>query len=505
MRLDSWLGMVLSGLAGLALPLSFAPFELFPVAPLSAAILFFIWTRVPARRAFLCGWIYGLASFGFGVFWIHESFQFNNIAIGWALLLTGFLAMFLALYPAMVGYAARRLGVENQRYQLLLLMPAAWVLAEWVRGWLFTGFTWLQLGYSQVGSPLQGLFPVGGIYTAGWAVALSAGLLVLAAREKGNRRWPWLVALVLAWIGAGLLGMAKWTEPSGGALEVALVQGNLPQDKKWLPEMRRPTLERYLRLTREHWDADLIVWPESALPGLRDRFDGYIDRLAAEAQANDSNVVFGVPVLDRDTQKFYNSVFVVGESNGDGEMAYHKRHLVPFGEFLPLDSLIRPVTEALGLPVADFSPGPDKQPLLEAAGVRLGLSICYEIAFGDEIRKALPQAQVLVTVSNDAWFGTSIGPLQHMQIARARALETGRYLLRATNTGVTAIVGPDGVVEGQVPQFEVQVLEGKIFPMAGMTPYARTGDAAVIALVVLVLIGCMVISRRQSASAAVNS
>jgi apolipoprotein N-acyltransferase len=289
--------------------------------------------------------------------------------------------------------------------------------------------------------------------------------------------------------------MVKWTEPAGDALEVALVQGNMPQDKKWLPEMRRPTLERYLRLTREHWDADLIVWPESALPGLRRNFDGFIDDLAAEARANDSDVVFGVPVLDPESLELFNSVFVVGGS----EMVYHKRHLVPFGEYLPLDALIRPVTEVLGLPVADFNPGSDVQPLLEAAGYRLGVSVCYEIAFGDEIVKALPEAQVLVTVSNDAWFGTSIGPHQHMQIARARALETGRYLLRATNTGVTAIVAPDGAIQSRAPQFQVQVLEGEIFPMEGMTLYARTGDSVVIALLVLLLMGCFAASRRQSA------
>ncbi|NCF80343.1 MAG: hypothetical protein GWP74_01915 [Proteobacteria bacterium] len=217
MRLNSRLGMVLSGLAGLVLPLSFSPFNLFPVAPLSVAILFAVWTQVPARRAFLCGWLYGLACFGFGVFWIHESFQFNRIAIGWALLLTGLLVMFLALYPAIVGYAVRRLGVENRRYQLLLLMPAAWVLAEWVRGWFFTGFTWLQLGYSQVGSPLQSLLPVGGIYAASWAVAVSAGLILLGLREPGRKRWLWLAALASMWIGGWLLGTVKWTEPEGDA------------------------------------------------------------------------------------------------------------------------------------------------------------------------------------------------------------------------------------------------------------------------------------------------
>lgn len=504
MSLDGRLGLALCALAGLALPLAFAPFNQFPVAPLSLAVLFAVWSRVTPRRAFLCGWIYGLASFGFGVFWIHESFQFNHIAIGWALLLTALLVMFLSLYPAAVGYAVRRLtrahagNASHERVELLLIMPAAWVLAEWVRGWFFTGFTWLQLGYSQVGSPLQGLFPVGGIYAASWAVVISAGLLVLAFRARGKQRWTTLALLVAMWIGAFGLANIKWTEPDGDALEVALIQGNLAQDEKWRPEMRAPTLERYLSLTRAHWNADLIVWPESALPGLRDNFDAYVAALAAEARANSSFVVFGVPVGDRQTLQLFNSVFVVG---GD-EMVYHKRHLVPFGEYLPLDALIRPVTEFLGLPVANFSLGPRSQPLLQAAGHRLGVSVCYEIAFGNEIAESVPEAALLVTVSNDAWFGRSIGPHQHMQIARARALETGRYLLRATNTGITAIVGPDGVIQGRVPQFEIQVLEGTVFPMGGSTPYAQSGDLAVVALLVLALVVAMLAGRRRTAPTA---
>ena len=495
MRLDGRLGVLLSAVAGLALPLSFAPFDAFPVAPISVAVLFLVFVRVTARRAFLCGWVYGIAAYGFGVFWIHESFQFNHIAIGWAVFLTGLLVAFLSLYPAVVGYGVRRLPGMGERVRLVGLLPAAWVLSEWVRGWFFTGFTWLQLGYSQVDSPLGGLFPIGGIYLTSWAVAVSAGLLALVLRERGNKPWRWIAPLIVIWVTAGLLGALRWTAPAGDPLRVALMQGNLPQDRKWLPEMRRPTLERYLGLTRAHWDADLIVWPESALPGLRASFDAYVERLGREARANDSHVVFGVPVLDRDGERFYNSVFVVG----DREMVYHKRHLVPFGEYLPLDALIRPVTEALGLPVADFTPGPDEQEMLAAGGHRLGLSVCYEIAFGNEILASLPEAAVLVTVSNDAWFGTSIGPHQHMQIARARALETGRYLLRSTNTGITAIVAPDGSVEARVPQFEVQVLEGTIFPMQGMTPYARTGDVLVVALAALVLVGAFASSRRRSA------
>jgi len=495
MRLEGRLGIILCAIAGLALPLSFSPFDLFVLAPLSLTVLFLVWSRVSARRAFLCGWVFAVAAYAFGVFWIHESFQFNHIAIGWAVGLTGLLVGFLALYPAAVGYAVRRLRIGDARIELLLAMPAAWVLAEWIRGWFFTGFTWLQLGYSQVGSPLEGLLPVGGVYLASWAVTLCAALLVLALRDRGVRRWSWVGVIAAIWIAAGLLGSVRWTTPAGGPLEVALVQGNIAQDRKWRSEMRLPTLERYLRLTRAHWNADLIVWPESALPGLRAAFDGYVARLADEARANASHVVFGVPVMDADTLALYNSVIVVGGR----ESAYHKRHLVPFGEYLPLDALIRPITEAFGLPVADFTPGPDAQPQLEAAGQRLGVSVCYEIAFGNEIIEALPDATVLVTVSNDAWFGTTIGPHQHMQMARARALETGRYLLRATNTGITAIVAPDGVIVARAPQFEVQVLSGTILPMQGMTPYATTGDAAMVAFLAVVLIVAVVLARRKAA------
>ena len=502
-RLDGRLGIVACILAGLALPLAFAPFDFFPLAPLSVAVLFIVWTRVGARRAFLCGWVYGLACFGFGVFWIHESFQFNHIAIGWALFLTGLLVVFLALYPALVGYGVGRVRAVGVPVRLLVLMPAAWVLAEWVRGWFFTGFTWLQLGYSQVGSPLQGLLPIGGIYLTSWGVAVSASLLALAAVGTGTRRWGWLPALVLLWGVSAALGTIRWTDPSGDALRVALVQGNVPQDEKWLPRMRKPTLERYLALTRANWDADLVVWPESALPGLRDGFDGFVARLGDEARANGSHVIFGVPILDRSTLALYNSVVAVGHGDGREEMVYHKRHLVPFGEYLPLDGFIRPITEAFGLPVADFNLGPMDQPLLEAAGHRVGVSVCYEIAFGGEILEAVPDAAVLVTVSNDAWFGTSIGPHQHLQIARARAVETGRYMLRSTNTGITAIVAPDGVIEAQAPQFEVQVLAGEIFPMGGTTPYGRTGDTVVIVLMALMLIVpvAIAIARRRDARA----
>jgi apolipoprotein N-acyltransferase len=496
MRLAGRLGDALALLAGLALPLAFSPFDGFPVAPLSVAVLFLVWLHASPRRACLRGGLFGVAAFGFGLFWVHESFQYNHIALGYAVVLTGVLVLFLALYPACTGYLARRALQGHERWMLLGVLPAVWVLLEWVRGWLFTGVTWLQLGYSQVASPLKGLFPVVGVLGVGWVVCVSAGLLVLAAREPGVSRWRWLALFVALWSAGWLAGLVHWSTPRGEPIRVALVQGNLPQDQKWLAEMRKPTLDRYLSLTRGHWDADLVVWPEAALPGLRDSMDAFVDALTAEARANGAEVIFGVPVLDRPKDRFFNSVFVVGRE----ETSYHKRHLVPFGEYLPLDALLRPITEALGIPVADFSPGPAEQALPSAAGHPLGVTVCYEIAFGREVLRALPQAELLVTVSNDAWFGKSIGPHQHMQMARARALETGRFLLRATNTGITAIVAPDGRIVAQAPQFEIHVLGGSAQAMVGTTPYVRTGNGAVVILASLTLVGMLAGLRRRSPS-----
>lgn len=470
-------------IAGIILPLAFAPFGIFPVALISPLLLFASWRDATPRRAFLRGWLFGAGAFGAGVFWIHESFQFSNIGLGVAVPLTVTFVAFLALYPALVGYLSRRLGAVSENARLLLIYPALWVLAEWLRGWLLTGFTWLQLGYSQIDSPLAGFLPLTGVYGVSGLVVFLAALILYAASGNGRVRTGAVGAIAAALLAGGALRGVTWTEDVGAAVRVALVQGNVPQDQKWLPSMRQPTLDRYLELTRRHWEADLVVWPESAVPGLFHRMRSFVDALDAEARRNRTGVLLGIPAVDPAAGRFTNSVILVGSGSG----VYHKRHLVPFGEYLPLDSLLRPVTEALGIPVSDFSPGPENQSLLSAAGYPLSLSICYEIAFGGEIIRDLPEARFLVTVSNDAWFGTSIGPHQHFEIARVRALEVGRFLLRATNTGITAIIGPDGRVAGRLAQFQTGVLEGRIMPRAGATPYARLGDYPFIAAMFLLL------------------
>jgi apolipoprotein N-acyltransferase len=366
---------------------------------------------------------------------------------------------------------------------------------EWLRGWNFTGFTWLQLGYSQVDSPLAGLAPVLGVYALSWMVALSAGLFLMALRHQRQSRWGALAGLLLIWGGAALLRPGGWTQPAGAPLRVALLQGNISQDVKWQAGHRQATLETYLEMTRSRWGADLLVWPESALPGFYHTFATFVTLLAEEARQHHTALLLGTPYRDETTARYYNSIAVL---DAEPPRFYHKRHLVPFGEYLPLPDILSGAVDFFRFPMSDFSRGPDFQPPLAAAGQKLGLSICYEIAFSPVIRTSLPAATLLVNVSNDAWFGNTIGPHQHLQMARMRALETGRYLLRATNTGISAIIDPQGKIKGRSPQFVPHVLAGEVIGYTGATPYLYSGDRVVLSGLLLALGGAIIAGWKKS-------
>jgi apolipoprotein N-acyltransferase len=463
-------------LAGISLPFAFAPFSLSPIAVLAPAALFALWETASPHQAFLRGWLFGLAMFGFGVSWVHASFQFSNVVPALAAGLTALLVVFLALFPGLLGYLAARTPTASQQARLLLLLPAGWVLSEWVRGWFLTGFTWLQLGYSQVDSPLRSLAAVSGVYGVSWCLALLAGGLVLAVRQRGRAMLIYFGAVLALLAGTYGLEKVQWTEAREKTIHLALVQGNVPQDQKWLPSQRQTTVERYFGLTRDHWTADLIIWPESSLPGFLHDFISALSQLASEAEKQGTDILLGVDVLDRATRQYFNSVLAITPQLS----FYHKRHLVPFVEYLPLEPLLRPPVDLLGLPVSSFSRGPPRQPPAAVAGEEVGVSVCYEFAFGEEMIEALPEATLLVNVSNDAWFGDSIGPHQNLEMARMRAIEAGRYLARATNTGITAVIGPKGDIKERIPQFETRVLRAEVSPMTGATPYVRTGNIPVL-------------------------
>jgi len=500
--------------AGAALPLAFAPFGLFPVAFVSLAALFLAWCRCAApRRAFLLGWLFGLGSFGAGISWVYESFGFANVAEPLAFVLTVALVAGLALYLAVLGWilvrgvapaadVPRLLAPRLLAPRLLAIYPAAWTLWEWIRGWALTGFPWLQVGYAQIDGPASGWLPVLGVHGTGALVAFVAGGLALAltlaltlapVRREGRAFVPLAVAIALWGAGAGLAGV-EWAQGAGPPVKVAIVQGNVDQSRKWLPEMRGPTLERYSGLTRERFDADLVVWPETAIPGFLDTQTEFMRRLGEEAAEHGSAIVAGVPVREAPGGPYLNAVAMLGSEPG----LYLKRRLVPFGEYLPLGFVLHPVVKALGIRMADFSPGPREQAPMRLGSHVLGVSICYEIAFGSAVRMDLPPAALLVTVSNDAWFGDSIGPHQHLEIARVRAAEAGRWLVRATNTGLSAVISPRGEVLGRLPQFEVAAETFEVVPMRGETPYVRFGDAPVLVVLVGWLVAGLIWSRSTS-------
>lgn len=493
--------------AGAVLPFAFAPFGLFPVAFASLAVLFLAWRgcRTP-RRAFLRGWLFGLGAFGAGTSWVRESFAFGNVPDALGLVLAAGFVGCLALYPAVLGWIVARAAPagargslrkrEGDAPRLLALYPAAWMLGEWLRGWALTGFTWLQVGYAQIDAPASGWLPVAGVYGAGALAAFVAGALAWALLGRDRRAFALLGGAAVLWGAGAVLARVEWTRPAGPPVEVAIVQGNVAQDRKWRPEMRGPTLDRYAALTRRHFDADLVVWPESAMPGFLDTLEAFTRPLAAEAAGRGSVVLAGVPTRHGPGGRYMNSVVMLGPGPGAG--IYHKRRLVPFGEYLPLSPLIRPVVEALGIRLADFSPGPRDQAPLRIGPHVLGVSICYEIAFGEEVRLALPEAALLVTVSNDAWFGDSIGPHQHLEMARARAAETGRWLVRSTNTGLSAVVSPRGEVKGSLPQFETAADTFEVVPMQGGTPWVRMGDAPIVTILVLWFAAGAALARRAS-------
>jgi len=470
--------------AGLLLPLAFAPVQLWPLAVLCPALLFLCWRGAAPRAAFRYGWLFGLGLFLAGVSWLHISINmFGGVNIAGAFAATLLLVAFLALVPATAGYLACRFAPASAMAFLAGTAPAAWILGEWCRIWLLTGFPWLLLGYSQIDTPLGALAAPAGVLGAGWATAVIAG--ILAAFAGAGRMGRILGAAgILALVAAGWLSARHdWTRAEAGALTAAVVQGSIPQELKWRPEYRDLAITRYLELTEDQWDADIIVWPETAIPAFHDELGDLIGILAGQARAAGADLYIGLPVVDRAAGKYFNGVLLVTQP----ETAYFKRHLVPFGEYLPLHAWLGPLFRFLSIPMSDFSAG-DARPVIEGLHGAAGISICYEDAFGEEVIEALPEARLLINVSNDAWFGDSWAPHQHLQIARMRAVETGRFLLRATNTGISAVIDEKGRLVAVSGQSVPEAVRAPITLFSGETPYARAGNLPIVVAALLLIV-----------------
>jgi apolipoprotein N-acyltransferase len=468
---------------GAATVLGFAPFGWFPVPIVTLALLLRLLQQVPtARRGALLGFAWGLGFFLAGVSWVYVSLHdFAGMPEPLAALATFFFCAFLALFPALIGALFARWRGGRWGHDVLLA-AALWTVVEWLRGTLFTGFPWLGIGYSQTPpSPLAGFAPLVGSYGLAFLVAGCAALLAFGWRRA------WAMALLVAIIGGGVvLRGVEWTEPVGAPLKVSLLQGNIPQDLKWNPERLPLSLETYQKLALSA-PAPLVVLPETAIP----LFFDDVPRDLLRTLTTNGEVLMGVAVRTREGGYTNGAVALNRELS---VQAYSKRHLVPFGEFIPpgfgwFFSLVR-------IPLSDFSAGAPYQKPLSVAGQKIATSICYEDLFGEEVLQFLPEATMLVNLSNTAWFGDSLAQPQHLQIAQVRAMETGRPMLRATNTGMTGAITPDGRVTAVLEPFSTQVLQVEVSGYQGRTPYSGTGDRPLIVVCVILLIGLRRASRR---------
>ena len=483
-RISQFIFFVLGCLTTLA----FAPFGWSLLVPfLLLPFLYVCLTNAPRHAARHTFW-FGFGLFLTGTYWIYISVAVFGKAPVWiALLLMLGLVLLMSSYFWLTGWLISRLA-SGEPWRLLAVAPAVWVLVEWVRGWLLTGFPWMALGYSQVDSVLAGWAPVLGVYGVSAFMVLSITAILVALLMQGRRRWIAVAIVLLPGLGGALLKGVEWTESAGDPLTATLIQGGISQDRKWLREEFQPTLDFYREATRAVPDSDIVIWPEVAVPSMTDRVGTYIDALESDSRINGQTILFGI--LERVTErtidaKVYNSVFAL---TGEQRQVYRKRHLVPFGEYFPVPAQVREWMRMMSLPHSDLSAGADAQPLLRTRdGVGLALAICYEDAYGAEQLYALPEAGLIINVSNDAWFGDSIAPHQHLQIARMRALEVGRYSIRATNTGISAFIGPRGELLKWGAQFVPVTMTMKVEPRRGETPYVGTGNWPVIVLSLLII------------------
>jgi apolipoprotein N-acyltransferase len=480
--------------AGLLAVLGFAPFSLYPLAVLALAILFVQWHHARGKwMAARLGFAFGFGLFSAGIGWLYVAL--HDYGAMPMLLAAAFIALFaalLAFFPAAVGYVQARLRARLGGREgvpvfvvLLLLIPALWVLLEWLRGLLLTGFPWLVMGYTQAAeSTLAGFAPLLGVYGVSLLVAVSAGLLAFLWHVRLSKQGKLALAgLLLLWLTGAALRTVEWTQPEGDPFKVSLLQGNIEQGIKFDEGSLVYTMETYRRLAQSS-DARLIVMPETALPLLRhDLPENYTHILRNQVISNAGDLLIGL--FERDRGLYYNSVMSLGSS---ASQSYRKNHLVPLGEFIPLRPLLGwLINDLLQIPMSDQARGGDRQQVLRVAGQKVAVDICYEDVFGEEIIRYLPEATLLVNVTNDAWYGKSIAAMQHNQISQMRALETGRMMLRATNTGVTSIIGNDGRVQLMLPQHEEGILTGMVQGYSGSTPYVRWGNAAMLGLVGLML------------------
>ncbi|MDP5137272.1 apolipoprotein N-acyltransferase [Rheinheimera baltica] len=485
-------------LAGGLTTLAFAPYTLWWLPLVTLALLVFLLQRAnTAKQATLLGFSFGLGWFGVGISWVHISIdQFGGLPLAGSLGLMALLVAYLAIFPALASWL-------NHKLRLPVVMPlvfaASWTLAEWLRSVVLTGFPWLSLGYSQTSAGLKDFAPLIGETGISFLLVFAAAALAQICRPQAAiSRYSYLLIAGAVFAISPFLNQVKGWQYSDDSLSVLLVQGNIKQELRWAPEQEWPTMVKYMDLTRPHFDTDLVIWPEAAIPKMEPLAQDYLDNLNRAALYEDTAVISGILDYNVKSREAWNNLIVLGKRNADSTDGdyfyghanrYSKHQLLPIGEFVPFENWLRNLAPIFDLPMSSFTRGGFVQPNLVANGYHILPAICFEIAFPAQIAANMtPDTQILLTVSNDGWFGDSIGPHQHLQIAQMRAIEFGRPLIRATNNGITATVDASGIISARAAQFSETVLKDTLRLTHGNTLYSRAGDYPLWLLCSLILL-----------------
>lgn len=478
---------------------SYTPFHLWPLAFISFSGLLWLIANKSSKQAILLGLFWGIGYFAAGVHWVYISIkQYGELPTLVALIILGIFILYLSLYPMLFAFLLRfrvvqRFAPQCSFKQLVFAAPIIWQGTEFLRGYILTGFSWLQLGYSQLDSPLRAYFPIMGIDGVNLLTSILCGLFVYCLykiKQHANKKYIFGAgfALFTIFIAPIPFKNINWTTVDHQRVaNFALIQGNIPQSLRWDNQQLNNTLKTYATLTQANISSNkIIIWPEASITDIELNQKSFLNYLDEQARANDSEIAVGIIDYRFDDSnseaqgKIYNTLLVLGEKTPyqyPTRNRYQKHHLVPFGEFTPLESVLKPIAKLLNIPMSSMTSSEKQQPQLEMKGFKFTTAICYEVILSNLIwQNFTADTDFLLTVSNDAWFGDSIGPKQHLQMAQARALEFGRPLIRSTNTGISAIIDHHGEIIKQLPQFETTVLTQTLSPTVGLTPYASWGN-----------------------------
>jgi len=498
-----FVGSAVALAAGASLTLSFAPFEWWPVAVVVPAVLMWLWDGATPRRAAALGFWFNFGTFSVGTYWLFISLRLiGHAPIPLALFLMLGLAAIMGSYHALLGWAVAKFLPARGPVRWMLGIPGLWLLVEWFRSWFLSGFGWLALGYAHTDNWLGGYAPLVGQYGLGLLTLVMAGALLTLLHGARRDRIVAGAAIVVIWGVAFSLRGIEWTRPFGQPIEVAVVQGAVPQDEKLLASNLDSILALYQRLNRQAHGAAIIFWPESAIPDLANNHIHFYRDVYAEASAHGSAMIMGTLRAEPNPQTgeddYFNSVLAM-DKDTPGIEWHDKHHLVPFTEFFPVPQFMRTWLRLANLPYSDFNRGAAQQAPLTAAGQKIAAGICYEDAYGATLLPVMDSATLLANVTNDAWFGHSTARYQHLQISRLRAMETGRPMVRAANDGVSAVIGAQGELVASAPEYEANVMRARLQPRTGLTPYARVGNwLAVGFALVFGLVGAYFGRRRKS-------